>query len=116
ILNGSLGPASYYRVSSATPTTITLAVSPGSDTGFNFTVTAVASLNTGAGPTVSTAGTTFTNTTANFISAGVRPGHTVVVTSGSNDLQRRQVASVTSATVLVLTAAFSNATANFTYR
>lgn len=116
ILDGTLGPSSYYRVSSATASTITLATSPGSASGFNFTVTAVASINTGSGLTVSTSGTTFTNTAANFISAGVRPGHAVVVTSGLNDLQRRQVASVTSATVLVLTTAFTNVTSNFTYR
>lgn len=116
ILDGSLGPSSYYRVSSATPSTITLTVSPGSATGFNFTVTAVASVNTGSGLTVSTSGTTFTNTAANFITAGVQPGHTVVVTSGLNDLQRRQVASVTSATTLVLTTAFTSVTSNFSYR
>jgi hypothetical protein len=113
--NGVAGPSSYIRVLSGTATTATLETNLGSGTGVSFLSTFGALSYLGAGVAMSTSGLAFTDTGASFVASGIKPGMTVVVTSGANDLQRRQVASVTSATVLVLVSSFTTVTSNFGY-
>ena len=116
-LTGANAGGNAFRVVSALPASITLETAPTADTGALFTCSVVpTALETGSGGGVSTSGTTFTDTGANFTGAGVQPGHTVVVTTGTNQYDRRQVHQVNSATSLTLVSAFPSATSNFTYR
>lgn len=102
----------YYRITAVGGSTITVASAfPSVDTGFSFVVTVSNTLATGAGGTFGLA--TLTDALANFLVAGVKPGHTVVVTSGANTGLRRQVVSVTSATQLVITALPVGGAANY---
>ena len=71
---------------------------PTVDSAFSFTVTVSASLESGTAAL--TLFTTVTDLFATFATNGVKPGHTVVATSGVNLGLRRQVVSVTE-TVLV---------------
>jgi len=116
ILDGVHGPSNYVRVLSADPTTITLEESFSADTGLTFTVTTVTAPLVSSGSTSDTNGTSFNDTGEDFVSAGVLPGHTVVIISGSNDLERRQVASVNSTTSITLVSAFTNVSSGFSYR
>ena len=113
-LTGTFGPSNYYRVLSGTSTTAVLETSIGTATGFTFAITAVTPVVAAGTAAVTVSGTTFTDTGVDFVAAGVVPGHTVVVTSGTNDLKRRQVSAVTTNT-LTLTASLTN-TSNFAYR
>ena len=103
----------YYRITSVGASTISTAPEqfPSVDTGFEFAVSVSPSLAGGTG-TVSPS-TRITDGAANFVSAGVLPGHTVVFTSGVVLGERRQVTSVVSATELDIDAASS--TGSFTY-
>ena len=94
---------------------ITVTPAFATDAGFSYTVTASASLVT------STAGGTSTTTLlndagGNFLTNGVQPGHTVVVTTGPSAGQRRQVSVVLSATSLTVAPAFTTTLASQDYR
>ena len=82
------------------------------DTGFTFTVTVSNSLVVGASGTVNPV-TQITDGTADFVTAGVQPGHTVVITSGALTGQRRQVTAVISATQLDVAAFTGITTASY---
>ena len=115
ITTGLNAGTSWVRVTAGTATTATLEAFYAQDSGFTFYITNSISINSGSGATVSVSGTTFTNTAANFI--GVQPGQTVVVTSGSNIRQRRNVVSVDSPTQITLSSAFTTSvTSSFGYR
>jgi len=117
ILDGLNGLTQFRRVSVATPTTVTVDV-PFSitDSGFNFLITTATDLQTGTFSSI--VGPIVTDLFANFAVNGVQAGHTVVLTQAVHPakLERRQVASVDSATQLTLTAAFSDTTTPATYR
>lgn len=117
ILDGTHGPSNYVRILSSTPTVATLEVSFSADTGFNFVTTTVTTPLIAPGTTSSVSATTFTDTGEDFQASGVLPGHTVTITNGVNDLEKRQVASVESATSLTLVSAFTTSVASgFSYR
>ena len=115
-LSGVNGASSFRRVTAVSSNSVTTDVAFTSDTGFSFLVTTAANLRTGTFTTIS--GVVVTDTTANFITAGVKPGHTVVITQVGHGsyLQRRQVKSIDSATQITLTAAFTVTTFPVTYR
>jgi hypothetical protein len=104
IRTGPNGPSTFRRITAVGGSTVTVADAFASapDTGFTFSVTVSVTLETGTG-TVSPV-TTLTDVLATFITNGVLPGHTVVVTSGANVGLRRQVTVVTSETVLQVAA------------
>lgn len=115
ILTGVNALSSYHRITAVAGNTITVTPAFTTDAGFTFTVTASSSLVT------STAGGTSTTTTlndalGNFIVNGVKPGHTVVLTTGPSAGERRQVLTVTSGTSLTVTPAFSTTLASQSYR
>jgi len=117
ILDGANGLTQFRRISVVAPGSITVDVPFAvTDSGFNFLVTTATPLQTGTFTFIS--GTTVTDPGANFITAGVQPGDTVVLTQALHPakLERRQVASVFSTTTLILTQAFSNSTTPATYR
>lgn len=72
---------------------------PTADSAFSFTVAVSASLESGVAAL--TLFITITDAGATFITNGVKPGHTVVATSGVNLGLRRQVLAVSSETVLI---------------
>jgi len=117
-LSGSNGASDFRRVISVSANSVNVDVAFPSapDTGFSFLVTAAANLVSGSFTTA--VGAVVTDTTANYITAGVKPGHTVILTQVGNlsRLERRQVKSVDSATQITLTAAFSNPVALAAYR
>jgi hypothetical protein len=80
----------------------------------SFIVSTTPSLAVGAGAPVSVAGYVLTDLSANFVTSGVLPGHTVVISSGVNALLRRNVSEV-SATTLTLTDTLTS-TSSFDYR
>lgn len=114
-LSGVNGASSFRRITSATASSITVDVAFTTDTNFTFLVTVASNLASGTFTTM--AGPVVTDTLANFVTAGVKPGHTVVLTQIGNpsQYQRRQVLSV-AATQLTLTAAFTTLTVPATYR
>lgn len=94
-LNANSG---FRRITAVTANTVTVATPFASqDSGFDFTVTVSNSLATGTGTHTTT--TVFTDAGADFVAAGVVPGHTLVMTSGANAGLRRQVVSVTTTTL-----------------
>lgn len=102
----------YYRITAVGASTITVATPfPQVDTGFTFTVTVSNTLVTGAAGTVNPP-TLLTDGGANFIVAGVQPGHTLVITSGAHTGLRRQITAVT-ATTLTIDALPSNTVASY---
>lgn len=106
ILTGTNGPSSWVRVTGGTATTATLEPSFAQDTSFSFLITATPEVTSGSGDS---AGTTFTHTGATFVTDGVLPGMTLVITAGANALERRQIVTVDpGGEVLGLDAAFSN--------
>jgi len=116
ILTGLNGVTEFRRIIAATVNTITVDVAFASqDAGFNYLVTTAANLATGSLSLM--VGATITDLLANFTVAGVKPGHTVVLTQVPHGayLERRQVASV-SATQITLTAPFSNLAVPASYR
>jgi hypothetical protein len=101
IRSGSNAGTSFRRITAVGGSTITLNTAYTVDSGFTFAVTTNTSLRIGtAGSGSSTS--TLVDLSANFISANVRPGHTVVMLSGADVGLRRQVVSVVSATQLQL--------------
>ena len=118
VLSGANGTTSFRRITAATTTAVTVDVAFASapDTGFSFLVTVAANLASGTLSTI--AGAVLTDTFANFITAGVKPGHTVLITQIGHGsyLERRQVQSVNSATQLTLTAPFTSLIFPTTYR
>lgn len=116
IISGANAGTTWVRVTGGTPTTATLEAFYVTDSSFTFHITNAASLSSGSGVSVSVASTTFTDTGADFIGDGVAPGMTLVIESGANIRQRRNIVSV-STTSLILTSAFTtSATTTFAYR
>lgn len=117
ILDGANGLTQFRRISVVTLTTIEVDVPFAvTDVGFNFLVTTSTNLQTGTFSTI--VGPVVTDLFANFTGNGVQAGHTVVMMEVGHlaELERRQVASVDSATQLTLTAAFSDTTTPAAYR
>lgn len=116
ITSGLNGVTDFRRVSATTLNTLTVDV-PFSvqDTGFNYLVTTAANLITGTLTVM--VGAVVTDALANFVTAGVKPGQTIVLTEPGHlaELERRQVLSVTT-TQLTLTAPFSSLVTPATYR
>jgi len=107
ILDGLNGPSDFYEVVSATPTTITVGLPfLHADTGFTVEVVAPSSLVTGSGTITLT--DTLTDLAATFQTAGVQPGHTLVITTGASAGRRLQVTQVVSQTVLRFSTAATN--------
>lgn len=99
IRDGLNGPSGYYQIATVGVSDLTVgATFPLQDTGFTFAVSVSASLVSSSG-TVSPA-TRLTDGGANFVAAGVQPGHTVVFTGTTNNGERRQVTAVVSPTEL----------------
>jgi hypothetical protein len=106
ITSGVNGTTSYRRVVTATANSVTVDTAFASvDTGFTFVVGVSAALITGA---AAIAGTTLTDLFADFVAAGVQPGHTVVLTTGVSTGERRQVLTVDSTTQLTLASTASS--------
>lgn len=102
----------YYRITAVGASTITVATPfPQVDTGFTFAVTVSNTLALGAAGTVNPA-TLLTDGGANFLVDGVRPGHTLVITSGIFTGLRRQITAVT-ATTLTFVALPGNTVAGY---
>lgn len=114
IRTGLNASSSFRRVTAVGGTTITVNSAYTVDTGFTFAVTTCTSLRVGT-TTASSSSTIINDTSANFNIAGVKPGHTAVMTSGGNIGLRRQVEKVLSATSLQVQA-FPATTLGATYR
>jgi hypothetical protein len=99
IRTGANAASSFRRITAVGGSTITVNSAYTVDTGFTFAVTTCNSLRVGT-TTVGSTTTVLNDTAANFITAGAKPGQTVVVTSGGNIGLRRQVEKVLSATSL----------------
>jgi hypothetical protein len=109
-LNANSG---FRRITAVGASTITVASPfPAQDSGFTFTVTVSNSLVTGTGTHSSV--TSFLDAGGNFVVNGVKPGHTLVITSGVNSGQRRQIVAVTATTLT--TTAFSGTGFAVSYR
>lgn len=116
VMTGVNGPSSWFRVQSATATSVTLNSSTlVQDSGFEFYVTTATAVTSGSGAAVSNSGTTFVHTGVDFNAAGVRPGHTLVATSGTLNRQRRNVLAVMGG-VLIISAPFTADASNYSYR
>jgi hypothetical protein len=103
ITSGVNATSAYRRIVSVIGTVITVDTPFTFDgSSFQFTVTVSNSLVTGNAITTTVNGALLTDTSANFVTAGVQAGHTVVFTSGSIVGGRYQVLTVTSATTLLL--------------
>ena len=103
-LSGLNAGSSFRVVTSAGANSVTVGVPFTPDTGFTYQVTVSPSLVSSVGATI---GTTLTDLAVNFPLVGVRAGHTVVSLSGGSALERRQVVSRTTNTI-VLSSAFSS--------
>lgn len=108
ITSGLNGVTTFHRIISTTATTVTVETAFASqDAGFNYFITTSTNLIP-SGTVATFLGTTLTDVGVNFLLAGVEVGHTVVRTqAGAGQGERRQVASVDSATQITLTSAFS---------
>jgi hypothetical protein len=105
ILTGLNAGSSYRRITAVGGSTVTVDTPFTSvDTGFSFTV--AVSNNVAGTATGSFSGTTLTDPFSNFTTAGVKPGHTVIVTTGLSAGERRQVVTV-GATTLTYTPALT---------
>lgn len=113
ILSGANGVTAFRRITAVVGNTITVD-SPfvAQDVGFSYTIAVSSSPVTG---TSTLSGTILTDLSASFTTDGVQVGHTVVMVTGPNAALRRQVASITDNTHLVLSAAFPSGTGG-TYR
>lgn len=117
ILSGLNGVTQFRRVVAATANTVTVDVAFATpDAGFDYLITVASNLTSGT--LLSMVGPVITDLLGNFIGAGVKPGHTVVLMQPAHPAQfeRRQVLSVDSATQITLTAPFSNLTTPALYR
>lgn len=99
IRSGLNAGSSFRRVTAVGSASVVLNAPYTVDSGFTFAITNNNSLRTG------TAGAGSSNSflvdvSADFNAAGVKPGHTLVMTSGANVGLRRQVLSVVSSTSL----------------
>lgn len=116
IRSGLNNNSGYRRIASVGASTITVAGGQeftSQDTGFTFTVTVSNSLVVSAFGAVSPTNT-LTDLVADFVAAGVQPGHTVVFSTGPNTGLRRQVTQVTGTHTLLIDAATLDA--SVTYR
>jgi hypothetical protein len=106
LTGGTEGTSFYHRISDVVGSTLTveppLELSSGAVT---FEVTTGTALVTSIGLLTTTS--ILQDVSADFISDGVKPGHTVVGTLGTFAGQRRQVATVNSATEVSLSSPFS---------
>lgn len=116
ILSGVNANSAFRRISAVTANTITVDVPFTTDTGFDFLVTAANNLATGTLATM--VGSVVTDLAGPFVLSGVRPGYTIVLMAPGHgaELERRQIASVDSATQLTLTAPFSSLVVPALYR
>lgn len=106
ITSGLNGATQFRRVIATTLNSVTVDTAFSFvDSGFTFVVGVSTTLATGTATVVAV---TLTDLLANFLTAGVLPGHTVVMTTGASTGERRQVEAVVSATQLVLSATVSS--------
>ena len=114
IRSGANGFTSFHRIASTTTNTLTVdSPFPIQDSGFSYEVTVSA---TSIGGTATVTGTGLHDSSGTFTTNGTKVGWTVVITGSGSDLgYRRQVVSITSATDLVLNAAFP-VNGSFAYR
>lgn len=115
ILTGANALSSYRRILTVVGNVITVTPAFTTDAGFSFTVAASASLVTSTADLTSTTSTLDDTSGPNFITAGVLPGHTVVLTTGPSAGERRQVLTV-AATSLTVSPAFSTSLSLQSYR
>lgn len=113
VFAGPGSPSSYYRITAVGANTVTLdtPLPVSSATGLSFSITVSAALESGTATVSPT--NTLTDVTSTFDTAGVKPGHTVVITSGVYAGLRRQVVAVVSATVLTITPLPGTTTATY---
>lgn len=114
IRSGLNAGTALRRITAVGGSTVTLNTAYTVDSGFTFAVTTNTSLRTGTAGSGSTT-STLVDLSANFISANIRPGHTVVLLSGANIGLRRQVVAIVSATQLQMTA-YPSTTLGGSYR
>jgi hypothetical protein len=104
IRTGPNSPSTYRIIISVGASTITVSSAfpvPG-DTGFTFTVTS--GTNLASGTANISPSTNLNDPTADFNTAGVKPGHTIVITTGVITASRRQIVAVASPTDLTIEA------------
>ncbi len=118
IRTGPNGPSTFRRITAVGGSTVTVdtAFPVPSDTGFTFSVTVSTTLVPSSTTTTGSTSSIVIDTGADFVTAGVCPGHTVVLLSGPSTGSRRQVLTVTSATQLTVSPAFPSTTLSQTYR
>lgn len=93
IRTGLNANSSFHQISSVGASSVTVTTPFATfDTGFTAVLTVSNTLATGTGTHVNTS--FLTDGAANFPASGVRVGHTLVMTSGPNIGQRRQIVSV----------------------
>jgi len=115
INDGLNGPSTFRQITAVGVDNITVGVPFGvQDFGFNFTVTTCNSLLTRPVTGIVNPFTRLTDAGTDFNVAQVKPGHTVVFTSGAIIGERRQVTAVVSSTELDIEA--TNAIGTFSYR
>ncbi len=112
ILTGLNGPSSFVRITAVGANTVTVDTAFAFvDSGFTYEIAVSASTTTGAATFSST--TTLDDAAALFLTTA-KVGYTVVITSGANNGQRRQIAAVVSDIQLTLTPALpSTAAGNY---
>ena len=116
ITSGLNGATSYRRITAVTANTVQVDTPFAfQDAGFSFVITVSDTLASGTGPTVSISGSVLTDSAADFVSAGLRKGFTIVISAGASAGDRRQVVSFT-ATTITVDQAFTSNGANSTYR
>jgi hypothetical protein len=119
ILDGINGPSSFYRIILVTPNSVTIEwpLSNPSVSGFQFLVTSGNNIINGSFTVMN--GTVLTDPSGQFVTSGVKPGYTVVLTNIlhlNSRYQRRQVVSVTSETQIVVDYPFVGYVLPETYR
>jgi hypothetical protein len=114
IRSGLNAGSSFRRITAVGGSTLTINSAYTVDSGFSFAVTTNTSLITGTAGSGSNT-STIVSLSADFISAGVQPGHTVVMLSGANTALRRQVLAVVSSTSLQVDA-YPSSTLGSAYR
>jgi hypothetical protein len=113
ILTGLNGATEFRRILTVGASSVTVdSAFTSQDAGFSYTIAVSA---TTVGGTATLAGTTLTDALAFFLTHA-RVGWTVVMTSGPNVMERRQIVSVDSSTQITLDAAFSAPLVGGTYR